>query len=819
MGEFVAAWSTLVVRYRTRVVVASLLLLLLSLAPLGRLHFDNSTRMWFAEDDPALLDYERSRSLFGSQEFLLVGIEAGDQDPDLFNDDAFRLLYRIHGFFAGHAYVSGVRSLIDYRYLKRRGELNYITRLVPESYQALVGDEHALEEARAVVASDDFVHGRLVSADLRHTLILVQTGEGSESRSHHVPLVRDFRRFIQDEGIDQSRFKLHLGGHVAGNEAFQSAIVADQRLSFPLMLLAIASLLYRVFRGVHGVVLPLAVILGSVIASVGLLTALGWPVNMLNASLAIILMAVGIGDSIHVMTAFHQARAGGADSSEAATLAIRQTFMPCLNTTLTTMLGFLAISFSQLTPMREFGMIAACGVGLAFILSMTLLPALLSRTRGGSGRSLAIARDNPVAVLLVRLLSLTRKRRKGIMASFLVVALVSLVGASQVGLDAGGFQFLKEGSPLARDMRYFADHYGGGTSLEIVVDVDNPELLHDSAWLAKVLEAQDWLEAQPEGGETFSFVDALSFLHKALRPEEWRRQPFPEEAGRLKAYITFFRHMDMGGNFAGLTFASGGHFQIAQQISFSSSRARLDYAERAREQLERMLPRAKVRVTGVPVLFAHLNRHINRGVVQAILLNILMVGGCLLLVLGSVKYGLLAMLPSLLPLLMAAGVMGFSGMSVNIGTMLIIAITVGVAVDNAIHIVSRYVENHERQGLNPEEAMAAAIRSTGQALTYTGMVLFIGFSLLLTSSFVPNIQLDGAAIAESNSVATVILFCTTRFPGARVYRETCTGEYPNDCHRASSPQTPLRTNASRPEAPEQGPEDPAGLRPSGAPRC
>ncbi|MCP4376361.1 MAG: MMPL family transporter [bacterium] len=727
-------------------VAVALFLLAGSLTPLGRLHFDNSPAMWFAQDDPALRDYRQLTELFGDNEYLLVGIEAREGDRDLFTADAFDLIYQLSEFLAQHTHVTKVRSLKDYRFFKRRGGLNYVTRLVAETPEAFDGSDEAMAKARTRIAEETSTHGSLITDDLRHTLILARVKYIEGHGDHHIKLVGDLRSFVADNDFDRSGFKLHLTGHPVGNEAFQAAIIKDQKLSFPLMLLIIVVILLGLFHTPLGVVLPLVVILGSVLLSMGLTGLLGWPINMLNAALAIILMAIGVGDSIHIMVEFYHVRNQGQDARAAAITASETMFMPCLNTTLTTMLGFLAISFSSLVPIREFGVIAAWGVAMAFLLSFTLLPALLSYNRGTPALAKRIVQDNPIARILKGVARLVHTRRKAILLLFATVTLISFYGALEIRTDSNMPRFLKGDTPLARDAKYFSQHYSGGVFLEYIVDTgagagSAGNMIADPDFLRRVGIFQEWLQARPESGRVFSIVNMIESLHKALRHDDQDSDLIPDSRDRLQKYINFYTYMGGSENLSDLKTFDGRYFRISQRIGFSPSDELLQFVAKAQERLARDLPEVSVKVTGVPVLFANLNRHVNSGAVKAITLSVVMISICLLLLLRSWRYGLLALIPSLLPMLVAAGLMGFSGLQLNFATMVIISVTLGIAVDNAIHIVSRYASHRRQQRLSHYEAMDLAIWESGRALSYTALVLFLGFSILVTSSFVPNMQL------------------------------------------------------------------------------
>jgi len=770
VSPLITAWSGFVVRRRSAVISFTLILLLLSAFSTRNLHTDHSQEVWLAPDEPAQRDYQRLTELFGDNEYLLIGIGARAADRDIFTADGFRLLYAITGFLEQHPVVSNVRSLIRYRSLERRGDLTYVVPLAPYLPEEFDAGDDALERARNLVKADGFVQGALITQDLRHTLIMARVKYQSGQKDNHITLMEDLRRLTADKLLDRQGFELHFFGPPAISQAFQKASAGDQQLSFPLMLLVIATILFLTFRSLLGVLLPTAVVLGALLLSGGMLSLLGWPITLLNASLIVILMAIGVSDAIHVMVEYYLARDLGQDARRAAATSAERLFIPCLYTSLTTMLGFLAIAVSDLMPIREFGIIAAWGVGIAFLLTFTLLPALLSYGGEAPAASRKIIRDNPINRLLQHLTRQVLGRRYGIILLSGSLTLVALLGATTIRIDTNVLRFFKDDSELSRDAQYFSRHYAYGGFVEYIVDAGtgSGEPAIDPVFLRRVRAFQDWLEKQPESGATFSLADTIARLHTAAKPEEHPEAGIPDSPERLKKYINFYSIFGGGEDLAELISADDRYVRISQRVEFLSSADLLAFIGRVKAHQAGEFPEMTMTVTGVPVLFAAINQHINGGIADAIALGMAMVGACLLALLRSWKLGLLALLPALLSMVVAAGVMGTAGITLNFAAMVIISVTFGIAVDNAIHIVSRYAA-HRKQGEESFPAMEQAVRESGRALSYSALVLFLGFAILTTSNMVPNIQLGFfaalillLALAASLTLLPALIFALGR---------------------------------------------------------
>ncbi len=735
------------VEKRGWVIGLTLLLLFASLVPMRGLYFDNSNEMWFVQGDPALTDYDELVEKFGDNEYVLVGIAAREEDPDIFTAQTFDIIYKLTEFLENHNFVTKVQSLTKYQVIRGEDDEMVVEDLVADSLEDFDGSEQAMQKAREIMAHETLAQGQLITKDLRHTLISARAEYIKGSTDHHVKLTRDLKKFIAEQEFEKYGYKIYLTGTPVVNEAFFAASMADQSLSLPLMFILIIAFLVFSFRTLAGATLPLLVIVGSVLLSVASISLFGWAMNMLNVVLPVILMAVGIGDSVHILIEFYHFRNQGENAKEAAKKATEMLFVPCLNTSITTMLGFLAISVSKLRPLNEFGVAASIGVGMAFILSVSILPAILSFSQGKANKARQISEDGFIARMTDRLTHYVFRHRKGIVGVCLLLVGLSLWSATRIVVDSNFINYFKEKNATRQDLEYFIQEYNGGVFLEYIFDSGRSASEEKSggalepALLTQIDAFATWLKQQPEVGNTFSMVDMLQQMNQAMHGNDPAYRILPDSRQLVAQYLLLYSNSGPDEDLSDMKTGDERYLRLSQRLDHMSSNKMLGFIERVKKKLASDFPQLQVTLTGMPVLYTDMDAYIHSGIIKSMTLAIISIAICFLVLLRSFKYGVLALIPSLFPIVLAAGLMGAMRVNLNFIAMVVASVAFGIAVDNSIHILSRYIKHRKREGRGRFDAMDTAVSETGRALAFTTMILFFGFSILMISTFIPNIYL------------------------------------------------------------------------------
>jgi len=822
--QFVDRWAEFVVEKRILVLLISVMAILGALAPMKNLYFDNSNDMWFLKDDPALSAYDDLLDYFGDNEYFLIGIEARPGET-VFSKDYIKLTYELTEYLQDHDFlkelafsdltrsrnlekfsvepaqadsllnssddfenagfgeetsgeglstsskrshpiraVTKVQSLVTYQMTKAKGDNLDVVDLFPEDQSEFEGSPEELRKAAELMKGEDLALGALVSRDFKHALISARSTYLKATVDHHVQLVDQVKQFVKDKGYEQQGFVFHFTGNPDISANFFEASMADQGLTIPLMFLLIIVVLVGSFRTVSGLLMPLLVIVGSVFATLGLMGSLGWALNMLNVTLPVILMAVGIGDSVHLLVEFYHQRGKGKDSKVAAKEAVRALFVPCMNTSITTALGFLSIGFSKLGPLREFGIVAAFGVVAAFVITVTLLPALVSFTKAKESKAQEAVEEGLIGRITGSLTDFTYRFSKPIALIGLLVTLGSLYSISKVEVNANFVDYFQKDTQMRRDLDYFNDQYEGGFFLEFILDSGKEKGVLEPQFLAKAKELELWLEQLDNTGKATSLMDMLEAFNQAMHGDDPAFKVLPDSRELVAQYLLLYSNSSPSEDLSDQKTFDERRMRISLRLVNQPTKETKAFVAMIQKKIDQDFSDLHVTITGMPVLYNNMDNYILQGIVVSFSLAFISIFVCFIVLLRSFKYGLLAVIPSLFPILLAGGIMGVLGIDLNMSAMIIASVTFGIAVDDTIHIMSRYIKVRET-GASRKEAVHEAVSETGKAITYTTVILFFGFSILMVSTFVPNIQLGffGAVILAVALIASLTLLPAVMF--------------------------------------------------------
>ena len=721
------------------------------------LYFDNSNEMWFLPDDPALLEYDRLKDLFGDSEYMLIGIQARPGEDSVFHLDTLKMIHKITDFLENHDVVTKVSSLSKYQYMISEEDSLTIKDLI-EDIDTLDGSPESMRELRRIMEKEEMVHDFLISPDMKHTLISTRTIYIKNSAEHMVRITRDLEDFIAKEKFAEQGFKLHISGNPVIAESFQSSSQSDTSTIFPLMFLLILIFLVFSFRSPAGVFMPLVVIIGSVLSVIAALGYFEFAFNILNVTVPTLLIAVGVGDSVHILTDFYQFKNRGMPAKEAAQAAVETLWIPCFYTSITTAIGFLAISISDLMPVREYGYVAAIGVFVAFILSVTTLPTLLTFVTGAAKTSKRVAEEGFVAKTTARIVPFSFQYSKPICLIGLAILILAVMFAFKLRVDANWVNYFKKDTDIRKAFEYFDDIYRGGVNLEFIIDSGRQDGVKSPGFLNEVLRFQEYLESLEYAGKANSFLNYVREMNQTMHQDDPNYYRIPPTSDHVAQLLLLYENSGPEEDLSDLKTNDHRYMRLSIRIrnmSTGETKKKLDdILKRAAENH----PKIPISATGNLVLFTNMDTYIQEGLVKSFSLAILLIVVCFFVLFRSLKYGFLSLIPSLFPIVMVGGLMQMLGNTLDFASLIVAAVTFGIAVDDTIHVMTRYIRAR-KEGETRKESMHLAVIEAGRALVFTSLILYFGFSILCLSSFTPNISLGfyGGVILLTALVSVLLL--------------------------------------------------------------
>lgn len=732
--------------------VLALLALGGTLAALGlfRLELRTDGAAIYPLGDPVVLRSQADRERFQEPEQVIVLVTSLRDGPAVQSPEGLRFLLSSHREIQRipEVAMAGVRSLA-LRMARPGADL----RLRPVLQSPVPDDPAAFAALVREIDRALLVRELFLSRDGRSAAIYVHLAPGADRQD----LIQGLETWIVSRS--RSPFRLRLTGPVVAEAELGNAVLRDLRRLVPVMLAAVALLLWLSLRTAGGVLIPLLEVLATLVCTFGLMGWTGVPVTLVTTILPVLLMALAITDEIHLLERIRQRSADGERLIEAAAGAYADLARPLYLSSLTTAAGFLSFGTASILPLRQFGIFAAAGLVLAMIFSFTLVPSLIALLPPGWIVRYPEGWKERASALPAWERLVTRRSRTAALAG-LALLVLAVPGVFLLKVQDSWVDNFDPRSDLVTAERDFNRAFWGSYRLDVVFE-GGPLFFQTPRGLALLEDFHRQARTAPHVGGILSPLPPLQLIGETALGDHSHRGPLTTlpsgDSERAVAYLEAAQHW----------------LDLRQVLTYEhdAARARLfvrnaDF-ERGRELrgwLEARLPELTARY---PVR-AHLSGDVPVGlaVVGAIVRNQLRsVGGTLaqialllLLVLRSVRLTAAALAPVLAAALVLFAVLGYGGIPLGIATSMFAALTLGAGVDFSLHFVNAY-RRERQEGVDHDAAVLATLRTGGRGLLWNALVLAFGFSVLAVSAIKPNAGLGLLlALAMLVSYATTLVF-------------------------------------------------------------
>jgi predicted RND superfamily exporter protein len=546
------------------------------------------------------------------------------------------------------------------------------------------------------------------------------------------------RRIAED--FRSTDFPIAIAGAPVITHEVKNGMRTDMPNFIRLTLLSIAVFLFILFRRVSAVLLPLAVVILSLACTIGLMTASGTSLQLPTMILPSFLLAVGVCDSVHILTLFFRKFNAGGSKEASIVYALEHCGIAVVLTSLTTAGGLLSFAGTALAPISNLGIFAPVGVMIAMVASVVLLPALLAvvplRARApvippvdsrpkALDRFIASAGDfastRPVVVVTV---------------SAVLVAM-GLAGVAQIDFSHEPLKWLPESSPARQAAEMIDRDLKGSITLEVVLDKHRENAWYSPDALTKLERFSRYAESFESGdlfiGRAFSLVDVTKEIHKALNENRPEFYVVPGERELVAQELLLFENSGTD-DLEDLTDSQFSKVRVTLKAPFVSAQAYAsligDFERRLSEQFG---ADTDVALTGLmPLLFRTMSG-VMTSMARSYGIAVVVISVLMVLLLGSVRLGLLSMIPNLVPILLTLGLMGWAGLPLDTFTLLIGSIALGLVVDDTIHFMHNYRRYYEETG-DSRRATQLTLAIAGQAMLYTTLMLATGFFVFVFAS-------------------------------------------------------------------------------------
>ena len=703
-------------------IVATLLLAVGLAYPIQFLTQETDFAEFMADDDPIIVLMDEAEARYGRSWGIMVMLHNED---GIFNDTT---LGKIESMTDAIEAIPGIKSVST-----------------PLNSQTIVGTETALsvrkaapggvaprtpedmEVFRSRLMADENLIGGVVSENGQAALINVEL----EVAADEYAITPDIVDIVDANRGDGD--SLYIYGDAYFDTVMSEEMESDLVLLFPLAILVMVALLFASFVTIRGILLPIAIVLLSVLVAMGSMVLLGFPMTMVSFIAPVLLLAIGIADAIHVLNRYNEEIAKGIEKRQAILNTMQEMKAPVVMTSLTTAVGFLSLLSAFLVPQRQFGIVTAIGVLAAMVFSLVLIPAIFSLLRKPRVRDLTKGVRPLSRVLLSFEKAIVGHRKTVLIVSLLVFGLM-VAGIPRLRVETSNEEFLGKDHEAVQVLDFTSDYFSGDMNMLIEFDTGRRDGLKDPAVLNAMLDLEEFL-LDNGVAKTFSLTMLVRQMNEKFHADDPAFYRIPESRDMISQLLLLYTFQ--GGTLGDMAVGdfSAGTVTGLYKMDSSGNVSRL--AGLVQGYLDEHFPEGgemRVRMIGATTLMDRMFTQMTRSQLVGLGTTIAAVAALVMLLMGSIVAGLIAAIPLILTVTFSMGIMAYTGQPLDIMTLMVSVVAVGIGVDYSIHFISRFRSEY-RKDADAERSLQATIQTTGRGITYNALTVALGFFILIFASF------------------------------------------------------------------------------------
>jgi uncharacterized protein len=733
----------IITQHPKKILGLMLLLSLVIISNITKITIDTSTEGFLHENDPALVKYEKFKEQFGQDEKILVVV----QTKDIFDLKSLKKLQELHMKLQNEVpHLNDITSLINAR--NTRGETNRL--IVEDLFENFPQNEEELQLIKNTALNNPMYKNLLYNEALTMTTIILEPsayeaveglnaleGFGDDMTQEEAEFLSDPSKSEMVRQADKiahefntEDFKVFMAGSLAVNDYNKQSIQKDMQKFIKLVLLMMMIFLFIVFRRVSAVLLPIFIVVISLLTTIAVMALVGTPITIPTQILPSFLLAVGIGAVVHLLAMFFKHLNEHKDKNAAISYSLGHSGLAIIMTSLTTAAGLLSFSTASIAPIADLGVFAALGVMIALINTIVLLPALLAVLPIKPAKEKHLGKTAKMDALLVSVADFSVQNAKKIVGVSIVVIVVWTYFAAHVDFKHDTLSWQPDDSPIKIATATVDTELRGSVTMEVIIDTKKENGLYDATLLNnidKLVQEAQALQTQKHFiGKGWSVGDVLKEIHRALHENKDSFYKITDNDRLIPQEFLLFENSGSD-DLEDFVDASFSQARITFKLPWMEAGEYSQISDKLTSMLEEGLGNdVEITVTGMVPLFQRTLSAAMNSMALSYLIAFILIAMMMIILLGSFKIGLMSMIPNILPIIMTLGFMAMIDMPLDMFTMLVGAIVIGLSVDDTVHFFHNFAKYHH-QGYSTKESVEKTMVGTGRALVATTIVLSLGF--------------------------------------------------------------------------------------------
>lgn len=729
-------------KYSLLVLLATIFLIIVATIGGKNLYFRGDYDIFFDGTNKQLLAFDEIQTTFAKTDNLAIVI--APEDGDIFTPQTLSLIQKITVDAWQVPYSSRVDSIANYQHTEAFDDDLLVEDLLYSEYELT---PERISKVKSIALSEPVLKSALVSekGDVTVVNITVQlpemdkTAEVEEVVSSINAMIDRYQRAYPD-------VTFHKAGIIAMNHAFMTAAQDDSSTLVPTMLVVILVFLTIMLRSILSVIATLIVIIGSVMATMGISGWAGMFLSTATVNVPTLIMTLAVADCVHVIATMRQSMKNGFTKAQSIERSIALNFVPILITSVTTAIGFLMMNMSDSPVLRDFGNLSALGVMVACFLSVTLLPALLKLLP----IHVKMETSQDQKHVMDRLGDFVVSQRRALLPLSVAVIVVcaSLIPLNKVNDES--VEYFGQRNEFRQAADFMEERISGMTNISIAIKTNESQGIAAPDFLNTIGEFSSWLRDQPETDHVATLADVYKRLNKNMHGDDEAYYSLPQARELAAQYLLLYEmSLPYGLDLNNQINVDKSSIKMVLTVANLGSVELVDLENRIYQWFAEHAPQYQVVASSPSLMFAHIGETNMASMLSTLPITLVLISALLIFALRSVRLGLISLMPNIAPAVIGFGLWALISGEINLGLSVVVTLTLGIVVDDAVHFLSKY-QRARREGQTAEQAVRYAFHTVGRALWITTVVLVAGFSVLAMSSFRLN--------ADMGQLSAIVIF-------------------------------------------------------------
>ncbi|HVA97955.1 MAG TPA: MMPL family transporter [Bacteroidia bacterium] len=716
------------------------------------------------QTDSTSIEYQNFKNRFGLDGNVMV---IGMQEDSLYRLNEFNDWCKLSDAIQK---IKGIRQVVSvgrlYNLTKNdslgKFEFKPLIKKLPTTQQQL-------DSLKIAIHRLPFYSGFIYNEKTHSTLMAITFEKKDLNTNKRITIVDSIKLQV-DQFSKKYKADVHYSGMPYIRTMISRKIASEMVLFLALAVLVTAIILLLFFRSFLPVIFSLLVVLIGVIWSVGTMVLLGYKITALSGLIPPLIIVIGIPNCILLLNKYHTEYNLHHNQALALSRTIEKIGVSLFFANITTAIGFAVFCFTRTQILYEFGLISSLNVIAAYFISLTLIPIVFSFLKPPTIKHTNHLKGKNISILLQKVDYLVHNHRRTIYGTVIVIVIISFVGLEKIKAIGYVVDDLPKKDPIYVDMRYFEKNFNGVLPFEISIDTKKPNgvFADNGRTLYKIEMMQRLFAKYPEFSKPMSIIEGIKFSYQALKDgnPKFYRLPGALELADISSYASdakskqnsFKAFIDSTKRYTRVSIQMKDVGSVKMKQLVSELRPRIDTVfnyDRDAKKWASTKNAYKVVLTGNSLMFLKGNDFLVKNLIESVFLAILLITMVMFTLFMSFRMVIISIVPSLIPLLITAGLMGFFHIHLKPSTILIFSIAFGIASDGNMYFLTKYRQEFKNNHYSISKTVSHTIRETGVSMVYTAIILFCGFAIFTASSF------EGtAALGLLISVTLLLAYCS-----------------------------------------------------------